>query len=231
MAVQGLGAHAFYTWVRKVPAAQTTARTKEKTRVKTFSRLFAKKGRSPDDHGGCTTTEVMWPRDLLAPAFSNARVATYSYGSDWRDRQVNTSLRECGQQLLEVLLQHRQDESVRQCAPHLLRMLGRLQPFHCLTRTTGTTATARPNRPQPRRACHPAGKEHNSDSARKKHSLTQARRLLLLSMDPATPIFVSLSQASSSWARRSRAAERQHTRSGWRSSSGCRRPRATGTRC
>lgn len=117
MAVQGLGAHPFYTWVRKVAVQSTEQKTKEKTRVKTLSRLFGKKGRSPDDHGGCTATEVMWPRDLLAPAFSNARVATYSYGSDWRDRQVNTSLRECGQQLLEVLLQHRQDTSVRRCAP------------------------------------------------------------------------------------------------------------------
>ncbi|KAF1364158.1 TPR-like protein [Lizonia empirigonia] len=114
VAVQGLGAHPFYTWVRKVPAQDAKQKTKGKTRVKMFSRLFRKKGRSPDDHGGCTTTEVMWPRDLLAPAFSNARVATYSYGSDWRDRQVNTSLRECGQQMLEVLLQHRQSASEQQ---------------------------------------------------------------------------------------------------------------------
>ncbi|KAF1951354.1 hypothetical protein CC80DRAFT_210229 [Byssothecium circinans] len=113
VAVQGLGAHAFYTWVRKVPTAQTTKRTKERIRVKTFSRLFGKKSRSPDDDGGRTTREVMWPRDLLVPAFTNARVATYSYGSDWRDRQVNTSLWECGQQLLEVLLQHRQGASER----------------------------------------------------------------------------------------------------------------------
>ncbi|KAF2625473.1 hypothetical protein BU25DRAFT_473452 [Macroventuria anomochaeta] len=113
VAVQGLGAHWFYTWVRKVPAVETEERTKERTRVKTFSRLFGKKGKSLDDNGGCNTREVMWPRDLLVPAFSNARVATYNYQSDWRDRQVNTSLRECGQQLLEVLLQHRQSASER----------------------------------------------------------------------------------------------------------------------
>lgn len=58
----------------------------------------------------------MWPRDLLAPQFQNARIATYSYESDWRDRRVNTSLVECGRQLLEVLLQHRQDANVRRCA-------------------------------------------------------------------------------------------------------------------
>ena len=58
----------------------------------------------------------MWPRDLLVPQFRNARIATYSYESDWRDRRVNTSLPECGRQLLEVLLQHRQDASVRRCA-------------------------------------------------------------------------------------------------------------------
>lgn len=55
----------------------------------------------------------MWPRDLLVPQFPNARIATYSYESDWRDRRVHTSLPECGRQLFEVLFQHRQDANVR----------------------------------------------------------------------------------------------------------------------
>lgn len=58
---------------------------------------------------------VMWPCDLLVPLFKKARIATYSYESDWRDRRVTTSLRECGQQLLEILFQHRQDANVRRC--------------------------------------------------------------------------------------------------------------------
>jgi hypothetical protein len=114
--VQGLGAHPFYTWVRKVSAQDAKQKTKEKTGPKRLSRLFGKKSKVLGDHGERETREVMWLRDLLAPAFSNARIATYSYRSDWRDRQVNTSLRECGQQLLEVLLQHRQGASVRGCA-------------------------------------------------------------------------------------------------------------------
>jgi hypothetical protein len=113
--VQGLGAHSFYTWVRKVPAAQTTERTRKRKRATTLDQLFGKKDQTLSDHGDCNTKEVMWPRDLLAAAFTNARIATYSYGSDWRDRRVNTSLRECGQQLLEVLLQHRQKTDVCCC--------------------------------------------------------------------------------------------------------------------
>ncbi|KAF1937380.1 hypothetical protein EJ02DRAFT_385756, partial [Clathrospora elynae] len=97
VAVQGLGAHPFYTWVKT-----------EKTKAKKFSRLFGKKSKAQGKDEECSTRAVMWPRDLLVPAFRSARIATYSYGSDWRDSQVNTSLRECGQQLLEVLLQHRQ---------------------------------------------------------------------------------------------------------------------------
>ncbi|KAJ8105940.1 hypothetical protein OPT61_g9872 [Boeremia exigua] len=54
VAVQGLGAHSFYTWVKKVPAAETTARIKERTRVKTFSRLFGKKDKALTDDGGTT---------------------------------------------------------------------------------------------------------------------------------------------------------------------------------
>ncbi|KAF2632596.1 hypothetical protein BU25DRAFT_487060 [Macroventuria anomochaeta] len=116
VAVQGLGAHWFYTWVRKVVVQDTKQKTKERSGLRKLSssRLFGRKSKALGSNGECETREVMWPRDLLVPAFSNARVATYSYGSDWKDRQVNTSLRECGQQLLEVLLQHRQSASERQ---------------------------------------------------------------------------------------------------------------------
>lgn len=46
------------------------------------------------------------------PAFKNARVATYSYKSDWKDTNIKTSLRQCAEQLLNVLVQHRQDADV-----------------------------------------------------------------------------------------------------------------------
>ncbi|KAF1352876.1 hypothetical protein EJ07DRAFT_158900 [Lizonia empirigonia] len=118
VAVQGLGAHPFYTWVRKVAVQNTEQKTKDKAGPKRLSRLFGRKSKALGNNGACEAREVMWPRDLLAPAFASARVATYSYRSDWRDRQVNTSLRECGQQLLEVLLQHRQSVSALVVAVH-----------------------------------------------------------------------------------------------------------------
>lgn len=57
--------------------------------------------------------EVMWIRDLLVPKFQNARIATYSYKSDWRDRTVKTSLRDCANLFLTEMRQHRQEENVR----------------------------------------------------------------------------------------------------------------------
>lgn len=109
IAVQGLGAHPFSTWVKKVPIQKS----KERTASKMFSSPLLGKGVRQAKDKECDARPVMWLRDLLVPAFSSARVATYSYKSDWRDRQVITSLRECGQQLLEVLLQHRANVHVR----------------------------------------------------------------------------------------------------------------------
>ena len=57
------------------------------------------------------SAEVMWLRDLLPRFLPNARIATYSYKSDWR-QDVKTNLRECGGQLLNVLYQHRSSEKV-----------------------------------------------------------------------------------------------------------------------
>ena len=57
------------------------------------------------------STEVMWLRDLLPQFLPSARIATYSYKSDWR-QDVKTNLRKCGQQLLNVLYQYRSSEKV-----------------------------------------------------------------------------------------------------------------------
>lgn len=120
VAVQGLGAHPYYTWVKKVLGPDKIASK--------GSRKFWKRSKIKGKGQEQSLREVMWPRDLLVPEFKSARVATYSYKSDWRDRQVNTSLRECGQQLLEVLLQHRQDAYVRRCATPELGQLYFLVP-------------------------------------------------------------------------------------------------------
>lgn len=56
--------------------------------------------------------EIMWLRDLLPDLVPHARIATYSYESDWRKAGVKTSLRQCGEQLLNVLLQNRSTDDV-----------------------------------------------------------------------------------------------------------------------
>lgn len=54
----------------------------------------------------------MWLRDLLPSCVPHARIATYSYESDWRKADVKMSLRKCGEQLLNVLYQCRSSEKV-----------------------------------------------------------------------------------------------------------------------
>jgi len=80
IAVQGLGASPYYTWVKKVSSETGTS-------------------------------EVMWLRDLLPSHVKNARIATFSYLSDWYTyaRGVKTSLRELGEQLLNALQLRRQN--------------------------------------------------------------------------------------------------------------------------
>lgn len=72
--------------------------------------LFSRKGK--DGGGEPSPGVVMWPRDLLPAAFKNARIATYSYPSDWRDHGIKTSLRQCSEQFLNVLLQNRRRAEV-----------------------------------------------------------------------------------------------------------------------
>ena len=75
IAVQGLGASPYYTWVKKLAKA------------------------------GGRVEEVMWLRDLLPEFVPNARIATFSYLSDWYPykKRVKTSIRELGEQLLATL--------------------------------------------------------------------------------------------------------------------------------
>lgn len=84
IAVQGLGAHPYFTWVKKV--------SMENKDVK----------------------EVMWLRDLLPSCVSCARIATFSYRSDWftYNKGVKTSLRALGEQLLNALELDRQKMTV-----------------------------------------------------------------------------------------------------------------------
>ncbi len=70
------------------------------------------KGKTTLDQDQEDGVEIMWIRDLLVPKFKDARIATYSYKSDWRDRGVKTSLRECAEQLLNIVSQHQQQAEV-----------------------------------------------------------------------------------------------------------------------
>ena len=53
----------------------------------------------------------MWLQDLLPNLVPNARIASYSYESDWR-QDVKTNLRKCGEQLLNILHRNRVDNLV-----------------------------------------------------------------------------------------------------------------------
>ena len=68
----------------------------------------------------CDTAEVMWLRDLLPDLIPNARIMTYSYESDWRRADAETSLRQCGEQLLNVLLQKRSSEKASRIVASIL---------------------------------------------------------------------------------------------------------------
>ena len=65
------------------------------------------------------TAEVMWLRDFLPDIIPNARIATYSYESDWRRADVEANLRKCGEQLLNVLHQNRSSEKVSRVVPSI----------------------------------------------------------------------------------------------------------------
>jgi hypothetical protein len=107
IAVQGLGSHEFYTWVKKVPSQNADKARRFRDKVQFWK---GKKPQGKDGEDG--PTEVMWVRDLLVLMFKDARIATYSYKSDWRDRTVKTSLRQCAEQFLNILAQHRQQADV-----------------------------------------------------------------------------------------------------------------------
>ncbi|TVY71301.1 Protein SERAC1, partial [Lachnellula suecica] len=111
IAVQGLGSHEFYTWVKKVPSAETDRSKTFKDRAQFWK---VRKQQGKDDSGNDGPAECMWIRDCLVPMFKDARIATYSYKSDWRDPDVKTNLRECANLFLNELLHYRQQENERQ---------------------------------------------------------------------------------------------------------------------
>ena len=129
IAVQGLGAHPYYTWIGKQDLAKKT-----KSRHQRPSGLLsgrwknAQVDRLPETaQTAPEAAEIMWLRDLLPSFVPHARIATYSYESDWRRADVKTSLRKCGEQLLNVLYQNRSDEKVSKAVPNTHSSLLRIR--------------------------------------------------------------------------------------------------------
>ena len=121
VAIQGLGAHKYYTWVKtkSSPTQQEKSKSLSKSDFIPRRRKItptpesndAAQSSNPAKTGNDGSIEVMWLRDLLPQFLPNARIATYSYKSDWR-QDVKTNLRKCGEQLLNILYQHRSSEKV-----------------------------------------------------------------------------------------------------------------------
>ena len=125
IAVQGLGAHPYYTCVKKQnPARQENHASQNSLLFKAIPK--AKISNTPvlsDAAPTATdTSEVMLLRDLLPSFFPNARVATYSYKSDWW-KDVETNVCNCGEQLLNVLYQNRSGEKVGRVAVDILSLM------------------------------------------------------------------------------------------------------------
>ncbi len=87
--------------MKKVPSQNADKPRKFRDRAQFWK---VKKPQGKDDSGDDGLAECMWIRDCLVPMFKDARIATYSYKSDWRDRAVKTSLRECANLFLNELL-------------------------------------------------------------------------------------------------------------------------------
>ena len=122
VAVQGLGAHKYYTWVKTKSSPTQQEKSKSLSKSDLIPRRRKIAPTTPESNNAAQSSdpaktinnasvEVMWLRDLLPRFLPNARIATYSYKSDWR-QDVKTNLRKCGEQLLNVLYQHRSSEKV-----------------------------------------------------------------------------------------------------------------------
>ncbi len=87
VAVQGLGASPYFTWVKKVRM------------------------------GSQEVKEVMWLKDLLPNHVPSARIATFSYLSDWYTYQkgVKTSLRRVGRTTAQCIASW---SAQNQCSSH-----------------------------------------------------------------------------------------------------------------
>lgn len=108
--VQGLNAHPYYTWVGRSPSreAQLASGTPRPWYKKLQKLDQITRNKESEDE---SRAEIFWPRDLLPQHLGPSRIATYSYLSNWRSPNFKTDIRECGEQLLNILCQHRGNEA------------------------------------------------------------------------------------------------------------------------
>jgi hypothetical protein len=95
IAIQGLGSDPYWTWIGG----------KKEHRRNLRARLNPKAEITENDG-------VMWLRDLLPKKIIDARIASYSYPSDWKDRKIKTYMRDCADQFLSILQQDRIHKNV-----------------------------------------------------------------------------------------------------------------------
>lgn len=126
--VHGLGSHPYWAWVFDAnPVGRDSNGSVPLFADSTLSlplSLFRlhqtlEHGASPSVSESPVHTELFsrhgtfWPRDLLPADMPRARICTIGYRSKWTSSKFETSFKECGEQLLAVLSQDRQAQSVR----------------------------------------------------------------------------------------------------------------------
>ena len=128
IAVQGLGADPYYTWVKKLDLAQQ--KTSNRFHLSWLFHKFCAPAQELSDAPQTTSdmSEVMWLQDLLPNIIPNARIASYSYESDWR-KDVKTNLRNCGEQFLNILHQNRVGDVVSRV---MLNMIFLITNKYCI---------------------------------------------------------------------------------------------------
>ena len=114
IAVQGLGVHSYYTWIKKQNLAKKTKFKYQQS----FNLLPGRWKNAQTDRFLKTAQtafniiEIMWFWDFLSTFISHARIATYSYEPNWWKAEMKTSLRKCDKQLFNVLHQNRSNKKV-----------------------------------------------------------------------------------------------------------------------
>ena len=114
IAVQDFDVHSYYTWIEKQDLIKKTIFEHERL----FNLLSGRwKNVQVDSFLKTAQTafndvETMWFWDFLPNFIPHARIATYSYESNWWKTEMKTNLRKCDKQLFNVFHQNRLDKKI-----------------------------------------------------------------------------------------------------------------------